>query len=106
MIKKPENTPEVGFYYHYKHNPSGDINNYAYEVIGVGCHTEEDDTFMVIYRPLYESSVYTAGKLYDVRPLDMFLEEVKKDGKSFPRFEKISDANVISELENIKREMY
>lgn len=106
MIKAPEKVPEVGYYYHYKHNPAGTVNNYAYEVVGVGCHTEEDNTFLVIYRPLYESSVYTAGKLYDVRPLPMFMEEVTKDSKTFPRFKKILDTGIIEELAKIKKEMY
>ncbi len=57
--------PERGFYYHYKHNPDGAVNNYAYEVMGVGCHTEDncrpEDINLVVYRPLYESSVYKAA---------------------------------------------
>lgn len=32
--------PEKGYYYHYKHDSEGEINNYAYEVIGVGLHSE------------------------------------------------------------------
>jgi hypothetical protein len=102
--------PEKGFYYHYKHDPSGAINNYAYEVVGVGCHTEKDcrpeDVRMVVYRPLYESFVYKEGKLFDLRPLEMFMESVTKDGKTFPRFRKITDPAVIAELEAIKKEMY
>ncbi|MBP6883910.1 MAG: DUF1653 domain-containing protein [Candidatus Pacebacteria bacterium] len=106
MIKAPQKVPVKGFYYHYKHDTSGTINNYAYEVVGVGCHTEENDTFMVIYRPLYESSVYTAGKLCDLRPLGMFMEDVTKDGKTFPRFKLITDETVLSQLEKIKNQMY
>ncbi len=59
-MKTLENMPERGFYYHYKHDPDGEVNNYAYEVVGVGCHTEDDcrpiDINMVVYRPLYESA--------------------------------------------------
>ena len=47
---------------------------------------------MVIYRPIYESSVYKAGKLFDLRPLDMWMGEVVKNGKTIPRFSKIKDA--------------
>lgn len=98
------------FYYHYKHNPFGAINNYAYEVIGVGHHTEKDcrpeDTHMVIYRPLYEAYVYKNGKMFDVRPLHMFTELVTREGKTFPRFQKITDQNTIAELEKIRDEMY
>lgn len=42
MLKIPKKVPEVGFYYHYKHDPTGSVNNYAYEVVGVGFHTEDD----------------------------------------------------------------
>lgn len=110
MLKIPTKVPEKGFYYHYKHDPSGEVNNYAYEVLGVGHYTENDlppeNANMVVYRPLYKSLVYEAGKLFDLRPLEMFLEEVVKDGKSSPRFKKITDENIIAQLEKIKKEMY
>ena len=102
--------PEKGLYYHYKHDPNGSVNNYAYEVVGVGCHTEDDcrpeDHNLVVYRPLYESSVYKAGKLFDIRPLEMFMESVTKEGKTFPRFQKITDAKTIAALASIRNEMY
>ncbi len=106
----PTNIPEKAFYYHYKHDPAGPINNYAYEVMGVGYHTESDcrpeDVNMVVYRPIYDSSVYAAGRFFDIRPLDMFMESVTKDGKTFPRFQKIDDENVIAELIAIRDRMY
>lgn len=107
----PTNVPERGLYYHYKHDPEGKVNNYAYEVMGVGIHTEDDcspeDEHMVVYRPLYkEARVFTEGKFFDLRPLEMFMENVTKDGKTFPRFKKITNAEVIEALEAIKREMY
>lgn len=109
-MKFPTNVPEKGLYYHYKHDPYGSINNYAYEVMGVGIHTEDncspEDEHMVVYRPLYEARVFTAGKLFDLRPLGMFMENVIKDGKTFPRFKKITDTKVIAELEAIRMEMY
>ncbi len=102
--------PEKGFYYHYKHDSSGLINNYAYEVVGVGHHTEDDcrsvDQYMVVYRPLYEAFVYKNGKMFDIRPLGMFIEAVTKDGKTFPRFQKITDKELIAKLEKIRDEMY
>lgn len=89
-MKISNKVPENGFYYHYKHDPNGPMNNYAYEVVGVGVHTEDDcrieDANMVVYRPLYESSVYKAGKLFDLRPLEMWMDNVTKDGITFPRF--------------------
>jgi hypothetical protein len=35
----PENRPEPGFYCHFKHDPNGPVNNYAYYISGVGHHT-------------------------------------------------------------------
>ena len=109
-VETPKEVPENGFYYHYKHDPDGPVNNYAYEVIGVGHHTEDyatvEDMHMVVYRPLYESEVYAAGKLYDLRPLRMFMEYITKEGKTFPRFKKINDMEVIKELKAIRGRMY
>jgi len=106
----PPEIPEKGFYYHYKHDPNGPFNTYAYEVVGVGHHTEEDlpaeQKTMVIYRPLYESFVYKNGKMFDVRPLPMFMESVEKDGGRIPRFEKIEDPALLAKLEQIRDEMY
>jgi len=110
MLKIPSKVPALGYYYHYKHDPNGPINNYAYEVMGVGCHTEDDcrpeDVHMVVYRPLYESSVYKAGKLFYLRPLEMWMGEVNKDGLTFPRFQKITDPDVINNLDKIREQMY
>ena len=106
----PDKVPEKGFYYHYKHDPAGAVNNYAYEFMGVGHHTEDDcrpeDALLAIYRPLYEAFVYKNGKMFDVRPLSMFMEEVEKEGKTFPRFRMIEDEAVIEELMRVRREMY
>ncbi len=101
---------ETGFYYHYKHDPQGSINNYAYEIMGVGHHTEDDcrpeDQHMIVYRPIYEAFVYKNGKMFDLRPISMFTEPVTKDGKTFPRFQKITDPVVIAELVKIRDSMY
>jgi len=106
-MKVPAQIPEKGFYYHYKHDSKGSINNYAYEVLNIGHHTEEENTFFVLYRPLYEDAhVYKEGGYYDVRPLGMFMEQVVKNGVSIPRFQKITDSAVIAKLEEIKIKMY
>lgn len=109
-MKIPTRVPEKGFYYHYKHTPDGPVNNYAYEVIGVGCHTEDDcrpeDANLMVYRPLYEASVYTAGKLFDIRPLEMWMGNVEYKGKTVPRFSKITDSKITTQLEKIKKELY
>ena len=99
-LPMPKSVPEKGFYYHYKHNPNGDVSNYAYEVLGVGFHTEDDarpgEDHFVIYRPLYDASVYAASKelntpCYDARPLTMWMGSVEKEGVQIPRFSRISD---------------
>lgn len=110
-MKTPTRVPEKTFYYHYKHDPAGPVQNYAYEVVGVGCHTEDDcrpeDANMVVYRPLYEDAfVYKAGKLCDLRPLEMWMGDVVKEGKSTPRFSKITDPEVIAELTKIRAKLY
>jgi hypothetical protein len=109
-MKIPTRVPEKGYYYHYKHRADGPVNNYAYEFVGVGVHTEEDcrpeDANMVVYRPLYDASVYKAGKLFDLRPLDMWMGTVAKEGEIVPRFAKITDPIIIAKLEAIRKEMY
>jgi len=86
------------FYYHYKHDPK-DLTNFAYEVLGEGYHTEDESKF-VIYRQLYKDPKYW------LRPYDMFFEQVTKESKTFPRFQKITDENIINELRRISVEMY
>jgi hypothetical protein len=114
-LPMPKRVPKVGFYYHYKHDPNGSVNNYAYEVVGVGFHTEEDvrtgEEHFLVYRPLYEASVYQASKdlgipCFDARPLEMWMEDVMKDGETVPRFKLITDPEIISQLEVVREEMY
>ena len=110
-IPPPKNLPEPGYYYHFKHDPSGPLNNYAYYIYGVGHHTEDNcpeaDAFMQVYRPLYENSyAYRNGGLFDLRPLRMFYEPAIKDGQQVERFTRITDSKVISELRAIKERMY
>lgn len=102
--------PEAGFYYHYKHDPAGTVNNYAYYICGVGHHTEDDcrpeDEFMLVYRPLYEAYVYRIGKLFDLRPLHMFYDPAMIGGNSVPRFTKITDPAIIAQLRAVMAQMY
>jgi len=106
----PQQVPEPGYYYHYKHKKDGPVNNYAYYIYGVGHHTEDDckeeDTFMMVYRPLYEAYVYKLGKMFDLRPLHMFYETAIVDGKEIPRFSKITDPEIIAQLKEIQVQMY
>ena len=97
-------TPENGFYYHYKHDPAGPIENYAYEVFGLARHSEDESVY-VMYRPLYENS-YFEGVDASIRLLDMFLESVEKDGRTVPRFEKITDKQTLARLAAIRDRMY
>ena len=68
-------TIKKGIYKHYKGN--------TYEVIGVARHTETEEV-MVIYKALYESE-FGKDALW-ARPLKMFNEKVKVDGKEILRF--------------------
>jgi hypothetical protein len=112
MIKLPAKVPEKGFYYHYKHDPAGLVENYAYEFLGIGFHSEEDGVCFVNYRPLYESAgVYKATLTLgvvctDERPLEMWMGDVEKDGKIFKRFQKVTDPEIIAKLEKVRGEMY
>ena len=67
---------ELGKYRHFKGK--------EYEVLYIAKHSETMEE-MVVYRALYgDCGVW-------VRPKDMFLEQVTRDGKTFPRFEKTED---------------
>lgn len=98
------NAPAKGFYYHYKHDANGPISDYAYEVIGVGKQTE-DESLLVMYRPLYASEYISEADAF-LRPLSMFEGAVTKNGRTFPRFQKITDQRTIAELEAIRDRMY
>ncbi len=111
--------PEKGFYYHYKRDTNTPFNENAYEVVGTGWSTESggnvhnDDTSgflndeVVIYRPIFESAlVYKNGKRFWTRPVKMLTDLITKDGKTFSRFQKITDPKTIEELIKIRDEMY
>jgi len=65
-----------GKYRHYKGN--------EYQVLGIARHSETEEK-LVVYRPLYGE-----GGLW-VRPLEMFCEQIKIDGKQVPRFEYLGE---------------
>lgn len=98
------NLPPKGFYIHYKHDPNGKPYNYMYEVVGIGRNTE-DKTLTVLYRPLYESEWMPPADLQS-RPLDMFMEDVTKDGVTVPRFRRVTGPELVAELEEIRDKMY
>lgn len=69
-----ENNIPQGIYRHYKGN--------LYQVLHTAQHSETEEA-LVVYRCLYgEYGVW-------VRPLEMFAETVKVEGKEVPRFELI-----------------
>ena len=60
-----------GKYQHFKGN--------FYRVLHVAKHSETEEEF-VVYQPLYgERDIW-------IRPLEMFDEEITRDGKTFKRF--------------------
>lgn len=74
---KPQLQP--GRYRHYKGND--------YEVIDLVCHSETHE-WLVLYRRLYERE----GPELQVRPYEMFVEEVEVDGQTMPRFRYIDNS--------------
>jgi hypothetical protein len=44
--------------------------------------------------------------MFDLRPLYMFYEPAKKDGKEVARFTRITDPELIAQLQAIKARMY
>lgn len=70
-------TVSSGIYQHYKGN--------KYRVLGIAKHSETLED-MVVYVALYENEVSNMW----ARPLSMFIDNVVVDGKSVPRFKKLS----------------
>jgi hypothetical protein len=77
-----EKTLKLGQYRHYK---SGDL----YEVIGTALHTETLEE-LVIYKALYDSEKFGKNSVW-ARPKKMFLENIKYNDLTMPRFEFIGD---------------
>jgi hypothetical protein len=70
---------EPGLYQHYKGG--------KYRVLGVGCNTEAHEYYVV-----YSPAKHTPGTPdMWLRPYAMFVETVEVDGKTIPRFQKITD---------------
>jgi hypothetical protein len=89
-------------YYHFKHDPDLDEQNYCYEIIGIGKHTETNEP-VVIYKPLYKCDI----ELF-VRPLSMFLEVVDKTEFDYigPRFKLVNKNLESSESQKITLDTY
>jgi len=91
--------PEPWFYYHCKHDHENGFDNYAYQVLGVGMHTETNEK-LVVYRALYgEPKIF-------IRPLSVFMEDVEIDGGTMPRFIPIENRQILKALKKKEKEMY
>jgi len=60
---------KLGKYKHFKGN--------IYDVIGIAKHSETLEEFVVYKR---DNEIW-------IRPMEMFLEQIERDGKTIPRFE-------------------
>ncbi len=86
LSKYPErHYPNTGVYEHYKSTPE---DRRYYQVLGFARHTETDE-ILAVYVPLYVTPDHTGLRL-QVRPLDMFMEDVEHNGEVVPRFRYIS----------------
>ena len=87
LMNMQRETIRPGRYRHYKGN--------EYEVIGIARHSETEEE-MVVYRELYgDHSLW-------VRPLAMFRELVKVEGRQVPRFALLEE----SELQELPHERH
>ncbi|UYK39999.1 DUF1653 domain-containing protein [Microbacterium terricola] len=75
MLPSTPAAVEPGIYQHFK--------GALYEVIGTGRHSETEED-LVFYRKLYDDYSFW------VRPLDMFLDSLSRDGYEGPRFTRIA----------------
>jgi len=70
---------KLGIYKHFK--------GHVCKVLGVAKHSEDEKQEFVVYEHVYED-----GKMQLwIRPKEMFLEQVKVNGKKVPRFEYIGE---------------
>ena len=102
----PTQTPPLGFYYHHKSASDAHPEDHAYEVMGIGYHTETGE-HTVLYRPIHTDAwAYENGKMTYVRPLEMFMGTVEKEGITTPRFIQIIDPEIIETLRARACDMY
>jgi len=60
-----------------------------YKVLGIG---RDCDTFkeFIVYQGQYDSPDFGKNPIF-IRPKESFFEEVTRDGKTFPRFERLTE---------------
>lgn len=68
---------KLGIYQHYR-------NKKNYEVLWVANHSETLEK-LVVYKTLYDSEDFGKNSIW-VRPYDMFVEDVEREGVTVPRF--------------------
>ena len=76
--------PPTGVYEHYN---STALSRRYYQVLGFARHTETEE-ILAVYIPLYVIPEHHGPRL-QVRPLDMFIQDVQHEGRSVPRFKYI-----------------
>ncbi len=98
--------PQIGeFYYHFKHDPS-DVCDHAYVIEGFGFDAEKDCE-VLFYKPLYKVDILKGRDMkVFVRSIENFTEMVTRDGKTFERFSKVADTEIIIKLESKKKELF
>ncbi|MDR3646754.1 MAG: DUF1653 domain-containing protein [Candidatus Babeliales bacterium] len=62
----------------------------SYKIISVARNTENIEEVLVVYQAMYNCPTFGANPIW-ARPIGMFTENVFKDGKDQPRFQKISN---------------
>lgn len=64
----------------------------VYKIVGVAKYSEDMEKEFVVYSPVEPSPEYGPDQMA-VRPKEMFLEKVTRDGKTFLRFEEVHHKN-------------
>ena len=75
---------EIIIWWIYKH-----FKGHKIEILNIAIHTETEEE-LVIYKHLSDPLDNTNEGKIRARPKEMFLEEVTREGKTFPRFILIS----------------
>lgn len=77
-----EKEVKLGKYQHFKGK--------FYEVIGIARNSENPNEEFVVYKALYDSEEFGNNAIW-IRPKQMFLETVNKDGEEIPRFKFVEE---------------
>mmetsp|Transcript_32275 Transcript_32275/g.51754 ORF Transcript_32275/g.51754 Transcript_32275/m.51754 type:complete len:149 (-) Transcript_32275:72-518(-) len=105
-IKRSAEDGKCRFFRHFKHDANNEEvpNNYMYEVVGIGTHSESKEK-LVTYRPLY-ANPHMDGLDFIHRPYDMFFDSVQRSTYVGRRFTEITDKETIQKLIIVSKEMY